>query len=401
MPDTGFRKRLFGAVFAFLLLFGVCIAKESRVLVVLPARGESVSSQRMNQRVSEVKEARTELNLTKDGLPILRLTPVQGRAAQAFSDIGVEPGERIRVLLCTRVAGGWPGKILAECAIDESPAVFLRREWGRRMGTSSVASGQSSSHEDRYSEKDALGTTRWTSNSASRTVSSQVGILLLFRGSQEESELKPFLAALGKHWADRYGRVRPSPYPLASYDLSDRRVSDGVERAFPELDGLAGPTLALCLFEDGTPTAILQTHSALEDPERLVGVVVEVRREHLSESLSKRPVRVNLPLPRSLEMSTNQERTVSLSRLHELAQQLRRESEGSGESGRDNEQARRALAKILELTQYDASLGEGRWSPELRQALVDYSDEPLHLEVGTASERTQEQLLRVINELLR
>ena len=206
--------------------------------------------------------------------------------------------------------------------------------------------------------------------------------------------MQPFLSELGRHWMERYGRVRPSPYPLASYDLSQTGVLEGVRKAFPELLADESPKVALCFFSHGRPARVLEIYQDMTLPATLVRQISAARRRHLADTISTEDV-ATVPDPSVLELSDDQERTVLLSRVHELAQQLWR---GSADPKSENRLAHRALLQIVELTRYDES-GVRAWTIELREALADFQSEPLLLEPQSKLEPVQKQLLEIIRRL--
>lgn len=112
----------------------------------------------------------------------------------------------------------------------------------------------------------------------------EVGLLLLHRPDQTEEALtvKKFLQELGRHWQERYGRVKPPPYPLGYYSLADTKTVERVRQRFPDLKVDSGPTAALCLYEQQRPVEVLQIFEDFSEPAVLVRMISSARSVHLA-----------------------------------------------------------------------------------------------------------------------
>lgn len=351
-------------------------------MVVVPARGASVDSQAVEDTVAAIKSARRQLGIDPGQLPIVRLNIRQTRPALVLQTLGLEVESTAQVLHCRRGTDGWPDKLIEECSPGENLLLFVRR-----------ASQLPTTEKTLSSRVDPEPPPRRPEEPVPASAAGEVGLLLVYRGSGEREQVKPFLAELGRHWMERYGRVKPSPYPLASYDLSDQAVAEGVARAFPDLVG-EKPKAVLCLFLRGRPVRVLETFEELEIPATLVRRISASRRSHLVDTVSGgEPIAA--PEARGVELSDRQEETVLLSRVHELAQQLFR---GSADPSAENRLAHRAILRIVELTRRDS--GAPEMSPELSEAIADFRAEPLLLNDDSPLIPTQNQLLELL-ELLR
>jgi hypothetical protein len=377
-------KRLARVAFAFFLFCSGGLQAQvpsDVVLVVVPARGSTVQSAAVEDTVKALKSVREQLKVEATELPILRLNHRQSKPAEVLQDLGLKTTRTAQILLCRRGSNGWPVELLEQCSPGENLLLFVRR---------GVQPSSEKKLEPRQPDFEPPKSSVESSELAS---AGQVGVLLVYRGENPKA-VQPFLSELGRHWMERYGRVRPSPYPLASYDLSADGVLDGVEKAFPELIGDESLKVALCFFLGGRPVKVLKVFEDVALPATLVRRISAERRRHLADSISTTDV-IAAPDPRALDLSDEQERTVLLSRVHELAQQLWR---GSMVPGSENRLAHRALTQIVELTRFDES-GSRTWSEELAEVLKDFQSEPLLLEPGSRLEPLQKQLLDIIHRL--
>ena len=192
---------------------------------------------------------------------------------------------------------------------------------------------------------------------------------------------------------ERYGRVKPSPFPLASYDLSDDRVEEALRGSFPELVSDPKPKVALCYFQLGRPVKILEVVNDLTLPATTVRLLSAARHRHMAESISVTDS--SAPAAKEMSLSDDQEQTVRLSRVHELAQRL---AYGSSDPEPANRLAHRTLLQIVELTR--GSDEDRVLSHDLREALADYESEPLLLEPDSSLRSFQDQFLELIRTLI-
>lgn len=388
-------KRLARVVFVFLLLGGGLQGQESarNVLVVVPPRGATAQGREVEQVVDMLKAARKELGLKSQELPILRLSLRQERPAQVLQALGINATGNPQVLLCRRGSDGWPELLLGQLSGGENPLLFVRsavRDPERRELPSRddepvlpprqevESTGLAGGPEPR---EDKLAPT------------GQLGLLLAYRAEDKEF-VQPFLSELGRHWMERYGRVKPSPFPLASYDLSDDRVEEALRGSFPELVSDPKPKVALCYFQLGRPVKILEVVNDLTLPATTVRLLSAARHRHMAESISV-TVDSSAPAAKEMSLSDDQEQTVRLSRVHELAQRL---AYGSSDPEPANRLAHRTLLQIVELTR--GSDEDRVLSHDLREALADYESEPLLLEPDSSLRSFQDQFLELIRTLI-
>ncbi len=389
-------KRLARVVFVVLVLCGALQSQEAarNVLVVVPSRGATVQGQEVEQVVDMLKAARKELGLNSQEMPILRLSLRQEKAALVLQSLGVKATGEPQVLLCRRGSDGWPELLLRQLSRGENPLLFVRsavRDPDRRELPSRDDDPTLPPRQDVESTGLAGGPEPRESKLAP---TGQLGLLLAYRAEDKEV-VQPFLSELGRHWMERYGRVKPSPFPLASYNLSDTRVGEALEKAFPDLVSDLEPKVALCYFQQGRPVKILEVVNDLSLPATTVRVLSAARHRHMAESIS---VTVDSAAPAATEMSLSedQEQTVLISRVHELAQRLAR---GSSDPDPANRLAHRTLLQIVELTR-SSDEDNRELTHDLREALADYQSEPLLLEPDSSLRSFQEQFLELIRSLL-
>jgi hypothetical protein len=381
---ANYFKRLARVAFAMLVLCSIGLQAQmpaDSVLVVVPARGSTIESAAVEDTVKALKAARKQLEIEAHQLPILRLNHRQNKPALVLQSLGLKPTGAAQILLCRRGTSGWPEELLEQCSPGENLLFFVRRA-SRGPAAKKLPPRQPDPQIPAREEPPELA-------SAGR-----VGVLLVYRG-EDKKIVQPFLAELGRHWMERYGRVRPSPYPLASYDLSKAGVADGVAKAFPTLLVNENPKVALCFFLKGRPVKVLEVYEEVTLPATLVRQISAARRRHLADSISTGD-KMSAPDTNTLELSDGQEKTVLLSRVHELAQQLWRQTL---DPKPENKLAHRALIQIVELTRYNESQTRV-WSEPLAEALADFQSEPLLLEEGSNLEPVQNQLLEIIERLV-
>ena len=389
-------KRLARVVFVVLLLAGGLQGQETarNVLVVVPPNDGTAQGEQVEQVVDMLKAARKELGLKSQELPILRLSLRQERPAQVLQGLGVRPTGNPQVLLCRRGEDGWPELLLRQLSKGENPLLFVRsavRDPERRDLPSRDDEPELPPRQDLESTGLAGGPEPRESKLAP---TGQLGLLLAYR-AEEREVVEPFLSELGRHWMERYGRVKPSPFPLASYDLSDSRVEEALKKAFPELVVDTEPKVALCYFQLGRPVKILEVVNDLTLPATTVRLLSAARHRHMAESISV-TVDSSAPTAKEVSLSDDQEQTVRLSRVHELAQRL---AYGSSDPEPANRLAHRTLLQIVELTRNSEEESRAL-SHDLREALADYESEPLLLEPDSSLRNFQDQLLELIRSLI-
>lgn len=374
-----FEKRgrvLLGAVLFLFLALSAGAEPSSRVLVVLPPAGESAGSESVEEFVKMLKAARQALSLSAQELPLLRLSERLGTHQRVLTELGVALGPKPQLLLCRRASDGWPAEVLAEMPLDANPFTFLRDALDPKGSVTAPVDPPPPS--------------------PAPVPEGQLGFLLVYPKGQSATLIDPFLSELGRHWVERYGRVKPAPYPLAFYDSSDPLVAARLQEIHPEL--LQEPPLvAICSFSAGRPTQILETFRGLEFPATLVRELSAARTRHLADSLQVGSVTApELPGADSVTLSPGQHRLIALSRLHELARQLWSSSQ-DGEAG-ENRIARRVLLQISELGRETVEKPE-LWESQLREVLADYRQEPLRFAPGSELESLHQRFLYLVQEL--
>ena len=389
------RKRLARVVFVvLLLLFGASSAQQSSVLVVVPPRGTAADSQELEQVVDMLKAARKELGIGSGELPILRLNLLQERPALVLQSLGVKVESEPQILLCAKGADGWPDRLIRQLSPGENPLLFVRdavRDPERKELPSRDAEPELPPRRDVESTGLAGGP---EPREAALAATGQLGLLLAYQAEDKE-QVQPFLTELGRHWMERYGRVKPSPFPLASYDLSDSRVLEALKKTFPELVTDQQPKVAVCYFQNGRPVKILEVERDLSLPATTVRVLSAARHRHMAETISATEL-PSAPNASEIRLSDHQEQTVLLSRVHELAQRL---ALGSAEPDPPNRLAHRTLTQIVELTRSNDE-EKRQLTDELSEVLADYESEPLLLEPDSNLRSYQQQLLELIHTLL-
>lgn len=332
---------------------------------------------------AQIKAARESLGVDAGYLPLLRLSSQNEQHARVLQALKLEEKAQIQVLLCSRGEGGWPSALLRSAPENESLLTFVT-DVLRPKESLPVS-------EPKVSETAATVTL------APAETGSPLGLLLVYDKSRDGGLVQPFLSELGRHWMERYGRVEPAPYPLAYYDIADRTTLTRLEASLPGLmtDGKA--SVALCFFSQGRPTRVVEVRQDLELPATLVRQLSSARTRHLAESVNPGlQSSGTLPAPDALQLTSSQETSILLSRIHELAQQLW--SGSSEDQSTENRLAKKNLLTIVELTRLndkDRELGQ-----QLKAALADYQTEPLVLSSDSPLQTIQTRFIELTNALL-
>lgn len=334
------------------------------LMVVVP-ESLALDAPEVERWMERLKSERERRRWSADLLPLLRLS--WGRAAhrQALEPMGLTAASGLRTYTCRRDAKGWPAAVLQAHPPGAPPDEIL----------------------------DAVASQ--SNPVATPGLEPQVGLLLVWQPEQR-AQVEPFLQELGRFWLQRYGRVRPSPYPLASYDLGDPEVARAVEAAFPQLR-VETPVVALCRFSEGRPQSVERLYRSWETPASLVRELSGARAALLTEPAERPSTAIAVPGPQDLSLTSEQERWLLLSRLHETAQQL---WVGVQEDRSAlNREPRRLLIRVIEESRQVLAGQEARWSP-LEEALRDYKVEPLRLERRSRLSEQAERLLELSDRLL-
>lgn len=356
-----------------------------RVFVVVPPTGQSADSAEVGGVVEALKSQRARFKVDSSVLPILRLRSEQSTHQQLMGELGIRLHDDTQIYLCRRGGDGWPRAVMAFFEGPDAAERAVRTALG--LPVSPPRHKSEPVRTESVSKMGAPG-------------SPEVGLLLVYRGESGDSQesVKAFLGELGQYWAQRYGRVKPTPYPLGYYNLSNPEVSRGVARAFPNLAETEAPVVALAMYRQGVPVRLLEVFPDLSLPAGLVRRISSVRTRHLAHTLEIESVEnPELPAVEQLELSREMELKVVQSRLHELARQLW-SSSSDGKNG-ENRVTRRVLQRIAELT---APAVESNLESQalLSAALEDFEAEPLILPEGSDMEPLQEQLLHLGRSLL-
>lgn len=370
-----------------LLLTTVVWSQEARrVLVVLPATGLSLDSPSVDSLVNRLKKGRLLTQTEPHTLPILRLDPTRKQHKLVLGKLGVSQSRQTRVLVCDRAESGWPESLVASFPESEKAKMIVRLARQRTRVKDQPENVKPPA------EKTAL-------KISEKSQATEVGLLLLHSPDESKDSVlvREFLSELGSHWLQRYGRIKPAPYPLAYYDLSQPDVVSRLKTFDQALVG-ATPRAALCLFQRGRPQRVLEVYSSLELPASLVRRVSSARARHLADTISlKVSQSASLPEPSTVRLTASQETSILLGRLHESAQQL-----WVGVSKDENPQnvtSRRLLLRVVELTRHDSK----KWKPseraELKLALDDFVEEPLILPEDSYLRAIQQRLLELASAL--
>lgn len=330
--------------------FGQIPQRDQVLVVIVPSR-TPLESPAVNHWVELLKIERGRAKLSAEELPLLRLSVDNEYHLKALQALGVLPVTRVHTFVCLRDSKGWPQKVLLEFPAEAT-------------ADSIVGSARN------------LRSVEATSVDLSR-----LGVLIVSRPDDEQA-VGVFLEELGRYWLQRYGRVRPAPYPLASYNTSDPATEGALRGSFPELVTDTAPRVALCAFREGRPVQVLEVFSELGTPASLVRELSAARGRFLLESTSAADEAGQdnfAPLPDAevRGLSDNQETFLVVSRLHETAQQLWNNMKD--EESSKNDGPRRLLLRIIEESRRFTS-GEPEALPLLRESLRDYKVEPLVLD---------------------
>ena len=354
--------RLWFTAFFFALFLTSAWSQQRRVLVVLPALEQAAHGKATDSVVDKLKAARAALGVEPGGLPILRLDPTKKNHRQVLTKLGLSRSSLAVIAVCSQAASGWPSQVVKQFSEEDPPRLVIERG----IGMSREQSGQI----DR--------TERIASSQEPSKAVANVGILLI-RDSEQPQQVELthlFLRELGRHWMERYGRVRPSPYPLASYDFSDPVVRERVSKSFSELADATKPLVCLALFEDRRPIRVLDVFEEVQTPATLVRRLSGVRGRHLAETIDVGDGgEEEVPEASVLTMTDDLESALLLGRVQESARQL-----WSGmDDGPDgvNRLARRALLAIVQAI--DDQQANAPVSQALRSALEDFQAEKILL----------------------
>ncbi len=309
------------------------------LLVVVP-RTMSLNALEVDRWVDLLKIERERRRRNSAELPILRLSPGESSHRKVLQGLGLDDRSEVRTYTCLRDAKGWPVRIL-RAHPAETPADAIVSESLEAPVTPAVKNDQ------------AVG-------------------LLLVGSAEDRTTTEIFLKELGRFWVARYGRVRPSPYPLASYDLGDPEVAAALSSSFPELLDRP-PLVALCLFVDDQPIEIVQVYRALDTPASLVREISAARPAALKGSTRTAALPHRAPRAQSVGLSDDQERVLLVSRLQETARQLW--GAAQEDQSRHNQAAKRLLLRVIEESRRYLD-GESETWPLLQESLRDYAVEP-------------------------
>jgi hypothetical protein len=336
------------------------------ILVVVP-EGLALDALPVERWMDLLKIERHRQHLTPDQLPLLRLSMGRAQHRAVLEKLGLAPAERLRTFTCRRDAEGWPSEILTE-------------------------------HEPGTPADLVVAAVLKEAESPRPDVSASLGLLLV-ADPQAAPLTQPFLEELGRFWLQRYGRVRPSPYPLASYDVSRPETLEALRRVFPELVEGELPLVALCRFQEGQPVRVLQVFRGLDTPASLVRQVSAARGLALAgpESGAQPDRDASLPGADPLALSAEQERLLLVSRLNETGQQLW--NEAKEDHSERNQGPKRILLRIIEDSRRHVA-GEAGAYGELLESLRDYQVEPLVLQPGSSPSIQALRLLQLAKELL-
>lgn len=317
---------------------GILDSKSSMLLVVVPPTIELNGAQ-VDRWIAGLKAERDRRRHSADELPILRLSPADPSHRAVLRGLGLDDRSEIRTYTCARDAKGWPVKIL----------------WAHEPGVPP----------DRIVARTLEG-----SEVVSVVPEASVGLLLISR-PEDQPKMELFLKELGRFWMSRYGRVRPSPYPVASYDLSNPEVGAALAASFPQLVQ-SPPMVALCYFRNSQPVEILETYRDLDLPASLVRTVSSARSGSFRAPVVSKME--GAPPATTVGVSVEQEQLLQVMRLQETARQLWNGS--AGDEGRQNQAAKRILLRVIEESRRYID-GESAALPLLQESLRDYAVEPL------------------------
>lgn len=385
-----FTRAVLGSLILTILLASIVnpvwAQKAHRVFVVVPALGVGTDSAFTEACVSALKGERARFGVAESTLPILRFNPSHARHVSYLESLGVAQNDQIQVLLCRRGSDGWPSS-LAGIFIGETA---VRDAFRQAVGLPPIAEGEPPTPAAR-SEVTEL---------AAKENLTEIGLLLVYQSADEEQRkrVEAFLTELGLYWTQRYGRVKPAPYPLGHYDISSTETTIAVYRAFPELEEAKKPLICLCLFEGNRPRRVLETFDEIDLPATLVRRISSLRTRHLASTVEWSSGSGTItPTLAAVEFSEHTEDKLAQGNLHALARQLWAEA-SDGLRG-ENRVTRRVLLTIAELTKP----GRERSAQEeelLFEAFDDLLTEPLILPAGSDLNPLQRQLIEAVTLLL-
>lgn len=371
-----FRANLTLALWVLLAVLGFSApparaqAHTLALLVVVPEQ-VPLDAIEVDRWMDQLKVERERQRLSPEQLPLLRLSLGRAPHRAVLERLGVAPGaRRLRTFTCRRDDNGWPSEILAEHEAGTAPDQILARFVQQKQAPQAATGGS------------PLG-------------------LLLVGDAESQQRIRPFLEELGRFWLQRYGRVNPTPYPLASYDISQPEVAQSVARAFPSLVEGKPPVVALCLFEGSQPVEVLQVFRDLEMPATLVREISSARGQAMvAESRRKSPsaaAHASAPAPNPVGLSVEQERVLLVSRLNETAQQLW--NGAKDDKSLRNQGPKRILLRVIEESRGYLA-GEAQAQARLLESLRDYQVEPLRLERDSGVFEQAARLLELTRSLL-
>jgi hypothetical protein len=354
----------------FLLTMGLPAAGQApgdvyALLVLVPDR-MALDDREVERWMDLLKIERDRQRLTPEELPLLRLSLGRAQHRAALSKLGLASADQVRTFTCRRDQGGWPSEILTEHEPGTSPDQILARVVKQKNAP------------------EAQGAT-------------VLGLLLV---ADESPLIQPFLEELGRFWLQRYGRVRPSPYPLASYDIGQAETAKALDRAFPELTNGQYPLVALCAFTEGQPVQVLKVFRGLDTPASLVREISAARGQALAGATSAPAVSTRQAPTLGADpigLTSDQERLLLVSRLNETAQQLWNDSKN--DKSERNQGPKRILLSVIEdsrrfLAGDQAALGL------LMESLRDYAVEPLRLNRASQGSEQSARFLELGKTLL-
>jgi hypothetical protein len=333
------------------------------LLVVVPEK-IPLDALEVDRWMDLLKIERERQRLTPEELPLLRLSMGRAQHRAVLEKLGLQSADRVRTFTCRRDAGGWPSEVIAEHEAGTSPDHILARLVKQKDAPLDLAAGPT------------LG-------------------LLLVGNEQTAAITKPFLEELGRFWLHRYGRMRPSPYPLASYDVGQQQTVEALRKVFPQLTNGKYPVVALCAFDQGQPVEVLQVFRGVDTPASLVREISAARGQALAAGARPVASAPATPLPgaHALGLSDQQEHVLLVSRLNETAQQLW--SNAKDDKSLRNQGPKRILLRVIEDSRRFAG-GDPAALGLLLESLRDYKVEPLKLERNS---KVSEQSVR-FNELV-
>lgn len=360
-------NRLLIAALLLLLVVPPLAAQQTplALLIVVPER-LPLDALEVERWMDLLKIERDRQHLSSEELPMLRLSMGRAQHRAALEKLGLQGSDQLRTFTCLRDSNGWPSRILSEHEPGTPPDIVLAR----------VAKQKSAP--EALSPEGTVG-------------------LLLVSDAESAAGTRPFLEELGRFWLQRYGRVRPSPYPLASYNVSQQEVLEALRRAFPQLTDGAYPLVALCTFANGQPAEVLQVFRGLDTPASLVREISAARGRALSAGVKPASAPVSLPGPDPLGLTNEQEKVLLISRLNETALQLW--NSAKDDKSLRNQGPKRILLRVIEDSRRYLA-GDAAALGLLLESLRDYDVEPLKVDPKDKSAEQAARLLELGKALL-